>query len=428
VIDQPLGVPHSYRLLKELFRRGMAVSYLAYDEVLEDEVLIEHVSLVGRDDAAETNDWLRQYRSIAVKVMRLRHPNHVAIRDFWTDFRTAFFLVKQYDPGTTLEAVLQPQAAEELPEGARLELCKDLLRGLAALHAHDVLHRDIKAAGIYVTEGPDRRAQIDHYHLAVSATDVYLDEQLCGTPVYLAPELVAGEPRRYTRQSDVHAAGLVCLEVLSGRGMTDLVRREGIELGGGPAALLQQVRLRAGHVSEQTIRELLPGPQADPVYRAVHPDPRERFADAQAFYESLALNAPPRIARQAYDASPDGVLAQLERLPEGGHRTDLLGAFRIATIDARMAVGKCRQIAESVARDLYARVVGPPGTRPLVKLVEDCAARGLLPPDVFTHFYNIRRQGNAALHGPGTIDSEAVLTTIGAAIRIVGWYLSHAPA
>ena len=49
---------------------------------------------------------------------------------------------------------------------------------------------------IDVSQEGDWRAQIDHYHLAVLASGVYLDEQLCGTPVYLAPELIGSEPRR----------------------------------------------------------------------------------------------------------------------------------------------------------------------------------------------------------------------------------------
>src|SRR4051794_36693252 len=87
-MDERLSVSHTYTLKKELFRRGLAVSYLAYDEQLDDEVVIEHVSLRARGKFDGDDRWLRQYRSIAVKVMRLRHPNHIAIRDFWTDFRT----------------------------------------------------------------------------------------------------------------------------------------------------------------------------------------------------------------------------------------------------------------------------------------------------------------------------------------------------
>jgi serine/threonine protein kinase len=208
----------------------MAKSYLAHDEQLDDEVVVEHVQLSPGQDSG----WLRQYRSVVVKVMRLRHPHLIAIRDFSTDDKTELFLVKQYDPGITLDVLLKTGRMGEDSVVRRVSLCKDLLRGLAALHAGGIIHRDIKPYGIYVTQGEGWCAQVDHYHLAVSASDVHLDEQLCGTPLYVAPELVSNQPRRYTRQSDLYAAGLVILEILSGKSMEELLKLEGVDLQGGP--------------------------------------------------------------------------------------------------------------------------------------------------------------------------------------------------
>lgn len=105
-----LSVSHTYTVKRMLFTRGMATSYLDHDEQLDDEVVIEHLQ---RPLGGET-DWLRQYRSVAVKVMRLCHPNLIAIRDFSTDYTTEFFRVKQYDPGITLDVLLNPRHLDEL--------------------------------------------------------------------------------------------------------------------------------------------------------------------------------------------------------------------------------------------------------------------------------------------------------------------------
>src|SRR5262249_41353484 len=109
-----------------LFTRGMAKSYLAHDEQLDDEVVVEHV----QRPLGEDTDWLRQYRSVAVKIMRLRHPNLIAIRDFSTDYTNEFFLVKQYDPGITLDALLNPERIDGFSADRRVGVCRDLLRGL----------------------------------------------------------------------------------------------------------------------------------------------------------------------------------------------------------------------------------------------------------------------------------------------------------
>jgi serine/threonine protein kinase len=416
------SVSHTYAVREILFSRGMARSYLAHDEQLDDEVVIEHV----QRPLGEDTDWLRQYRSVAVKVMRLRHPNLIAIRDFSTDYTTEFFLVKQYDPGITLDVLLKPGRIDELSVDRRVGLCKDLLRGLGVLHASGVIHRDIKPYGVYVSQGEDWRAQIDHYHLAVSASGVYLDEQLCGTPVYMAPELISSEPRRYTQQSDVYAAGLVTLEILSGKSVQELLKLEGVDLVGGPMALLSDVCARGGHVRGATVRELLPGAYAEAVCCAVHPDPRERFADASCFFESFVLNAPLRVARHADVESPEALSAYLERLPDCPVRTDLLSVYRIADIDGAMALTKCRQIAEVVARERYQALIGEPRSKPLVNLVDELANRSALPPEIFTHFYHVRRHGNAAVHGsgaPGASGAEVVFTILGATVKLVTWHL-----
>ena len=69
-------------------------------------------------------------------------------------------------------------------------------------------------------------------------------------------------------------------------------------------------------------------------------------------------------------------------------------AQRIAMIDPRMAVAKCRQIVEAIAQRVYSRSLGAPGNKPLVNLVHELRESQVIPADVFTHYYNVRKQGN----------------------------------
>jgi serine/threonine-protein kinase len=286
-MQRPVEVLHTYTIEEELYRRGIALGYRARDEQLEDLVILEVVPI--QEETPERREFLRRYRSIAVKIMRLRHPNIVAIRDFVVH-PEHFFVVEQYDSGLTLNLLLFGPDRPNLDPRVRASLCKDILRGLAAVHQSNIIHRDVKAYGIYVKDQPEYVAQLDYFHLAVSAEAEYLDSDLCGTPVYMAPEIFA--PRHlYTKQSDVYAAGLLIVEILSGRSVQDLMRLDGFEPGGLPDLLLY-VLARGGHVSESRIRASVPSEFADLLVRATKTNRADRFADCEAFYESFALIVP----------------------------------------------------------------------------------------------------------------------------------------
>src|SRR5262249_10848794 len=154
---------------------------------------------------------------------------------------------------------------------------KDILRGLAALHQSNIIHRDVKAYGVYVKDQPEHLAQLDYFHLAVSAEVEYLDSNLSGTPAYMAPEIIV-PPHLFTKQSDVYAAGLLVVEVLSGRSVQDLMRLDGFD-GGGPADLLRYVLSRGGHVSESRIRASVPSAFAELLICATKTNRADRFAD-----------------------------------------------------------------------------------------------------------------------------------------------------
>src|SRR6266542_820099 len=97
-----LEVLHTYTIEGMVYGRGLALAYRARDEQLEDQVVLE---MSPRGEGWPDSDYLVQYRSIVTKVMRLRHPNVIATRDFVLQ-GDQFFVVKQYDSGLPLDVVL----------------------------------------------------------------------------------------------------------------------------------------------------------------------------------------------------------------------------------------------------------------------------------------------------------------------------------
>src|SRR5262245_7629060 len=140
-MQRSLEVRHTYTIGEQLYDRGLARGFLARDEQLEDLVVLEAVPIL--EDTPERRSSLTQYRSVAVQVMRLRHLNIVAIRDFVVH-SDQFVVVKQYDSGLTLSTLLSRSHGADLQPRVRASLCMDILRGLAALHRSNMIHRDIK--------------------------------------------------------------------------------------------------------------------------------------------------------------------------------------------------------------------------------------------------------------------------------------------
>jgi hypothetical protein len=100
-----------------------------------------------------------------------------------------------------------------LPSDKAVEVARQICAGLAAVHEHGVIHRDLKPTNIMI----DGRGQvrITDFGLAGVAGTFALEESLDGTPAYMAPEQFAGKDASI--QSDLYALGLVLYEVFTGK-------------------------------------------------------------------------------------------------------------------------------------------------------------------------------------------------------------------
>jgi serine/threonine-protein kinase len=169
----------------------------------------------------------------AVKVLRAEHANDEVLRArFGREARlareiesahvvpilelgevdgVAFLVMPFYERGS-LARRLREGGALGLDETVRL--AAELGRGLDALHARGIVHRDVKPSNVLVAD--DGAAALADFGLARTADSTRLTEegQPVGTPHYLAPELIEG--REATRASDVYALGCVLHECLVG--------------------------------------------------------------------------------------------------------------------------------------------------------------------------------------------------------------------
>lgn len=154
---------------------------------------------------------------------------------------------------------------------------RQALRGLQLCHARNLLHRDVKPANIFYDENDDVR--LGDFGIAVSM-DASGEASAKGDPRYVAPESFTGN---VTTRSDIYAAGVSLWELLAGCSAfpqtTNGELQDAIERGALPP-----LRDLAPHVSPALGRI---------VKKAISLDPKDRYASAEEFDNTLGL-LPPR--------------------------------------------------------------------------------------------------------------------------------------
>lgn len=199
-----------YRIEAELAAGAMGVVYRARDTRLDRAVALK--VLTGDPDGAPSRV-LREARVAS----RFSHPNICTVHDVGDVGGTAFIVMELIE-GQTLSSAIPVTG---LPPASALACALQVAGALAHAHAHDVVHRDLKAANVMMT--PGGQAKVCDFGLAESvrthpdASTVApssLARSAVGTPAYMAPEVLRGEPA--TPRADVWAFGVLLQEICTG--------------------------------------------------------------------------------------------------------------------------------------------------------------------------------------------------------------------
>ncbi|MFI0443843.1 cellulose binding domain-containing protein [Actinomadura sp. 6N118] len=192
-----------YRLVAPLGHGGMATVWRALDVVLDRAVAVK----IPREDWPD--EFKRRFREEAKAAARLNHPNITGVHDYGEEDQP--YVVMELLEGESLSARL---AEEALPWQEVAGIGAQIADALAAAHALEVVHRDVKPANVFLT--PTGVKILDFGIAFVSAKSAAeADGLLLGTPGYIAPELHAGEEP--ASSADVYSLGVTLLAALAGR-------------------------------------------------------------------------------------------------------------------------------------------------------------------------------------------------------------------
>lgn len=205
-----------FEIRRELGRGAQSVVYLAWDPQLQREVAIKTMHF-GQAEAELNAALLAEARTVS----KLRHPNVVPIFDVGEADGDPY-LVFEYVEGSSLSEALKKGGA--MPPGRAADLMRQVADALAQAHAMGIIHRDLKPSNILLD--PRGMPRVMDFGIAVRVTgDAGTTEKgLSGTPSYMAPEYITRHA--ISPKNDVFAAGLILLEMLTGKRAVQAARIE----------------------------------------------------------------------------------------------------------------------------------------------------------------------------------------------------------
>lgn len=269
--QQPVRViAGRYELRRRLGTGGMGVVYQAHDRLLDETVALK----LARNDVRSTDaqQLARVFDEIRL-TRRITHPNVVRTYDVGVEGCDRF-LVMEYVEGTSLDRVLAER--RRLPPAAAVVLGMQLCWALEAAHTRGVLHCDVKPQNILISvRGELKLSDFGVAALRGAAGTGRSGSASPGTPPYMAPELLFGEPA--DAPADLFAAGVVLYESLTGRPPFE---------GGSPTALAGAM-LRGDPLPIAGDRSV-PSELARLISSALAADPAQRPSSAAAFHDALA--------------------------------------------------------------------------------------------------------------------------------------------
>lgn len=198
-----------YLIVGELGRGAMGAVYRAIDPLIEREVAIKTLlpHLPEHEMVQVRERFLREARSAG----RLNHPNIVTIFDVGEQDGVAYIAMELLE-GRTLQQILAER--KHLPLETAADIAAQVADALDHALGFGIVHRDVKPANIMVSAGG--RAKLADFGVAhLPSASMTQTGTALGSPKYMAPEQVIGQP--VDPRADIFSLGAVLYEMLTGR-------------------------------------------------------------------------------------------------------------------------------------------------------------------------------------------------------------------
>jgi hypothetical protein len=251
-----------FRVIRPLGRGGMGMVYLAEDPIIGRQVAIKVVRAEAGLDDAEIHELQTRFEREFQSAGTLSHPNIVTVFDVGKEGDSSFFAM-EFLPGESLGDVLRSNRVLSFKEIS--DYATKICSALDYAHDHGVVHRDIKPANILIDKIGEPK--ITDFGVAkLTSTNLTRTGTVVGTPSYMSPEQVTGQP--VSGASDQFSIAVILYQMLTG---------ELPFTGENPTTILYKI-VHETPTRPHEKKRTLP-PQIDQVLlRALEKKPENRFA------------------------------------------------------------------------------------------------------------------------------------------------------
>lgn len=149
-------------------------------------------------------------RDEVVLMERIDNPYIVKVIDFIEDGESFYFILEYCGGGDLSKCIKRGRVSEKQAK----RFTSQLADALQYLKSRDIVHRDLKPHNIMLDEYHET-VKLTDFNFARELLDNELAETLCGSPLYMAPEIIANND--YTAKADLWSIGLIIYEMVYGR-------------------------------------------------------------------------------------------------------------------------------------------------------------------------------------------------------------------
>eukprot|EP01018_Ginkgo_biloba_P014328 Gb_00516 [translate_table: standard] len=203
----PVKMIGDYMVTKRVGAGSFTVVWKAKHRVHGNKVAIKDV------DLQKLNKHLRDCLECEISFLRsVDHPNIIRLLETM-EAGDHLFLVLEYCAGGDLAAYIQRYG--RVQEQVARKFMQQLGAGLEVLHAHHVIHRDLKPENLLLsTYDSDAVLKIADFGLSRFLSPDEYAETVCGSPLYMAPEVL--QFQKYDSKADMWSVGAILFELLNG--------------------------------------------------------------------------------------------------------------------------------------------------------------------------------------------------------------------